>query len=162
MLSSRLYSSPIGILRITANDTAIIGITLDDNESRVPACNSLCQPLEWAELWLDAYFCGKKPEANILPLELNGTAFQKRVWQYLCDIPYGNSVTYGQIAKDICSFSKSGNMSAQAVGQAVGANPICIVIPCHRVLGVQHRLTGYALGLEKKIWLLEYENIFYR
>ncbi len=105
--------------------------------------------------WLDAYFRGDRPELEI-PLDPRGTAFQRRVWDLLTKIPYGESTTYGALAVQL------GIQSAQAVGQAVGANPISILIPCHRVLGSGGKLTGYAGGLDKKIFLLDLERIPYK
>lgn len=108
--------------------------------------------------WLNAYFKGI---ANPLPLPLSpqGTSFQRKVWQILSDIPYGNTVTYGQIAQQICRELHLRSMSAQAVGGAVGRNPILICIPCHRVIGANGQLTGYAAGIERKLQLLRLENI---
>jgi len=101
---------------------------------------------------LDAYFKGKSQDLSNLPLAPIGTDFEKRVWAYLQEIPYGQTVTYGQIAKDLQVAS------AQAIGGAVGRNPWSILVPCHRVLGAGKRLTGYAAGVEKKAWLLEHEG----
>lgn len=106
--------------------------------------------------WLEAYFQGKKPTVNI-PMSPEGTPFQRRVWALLQAIPYGESVTYGSLAS---SFSEK-RMSAQAVGQAVGRNPIAILIPCHRVLGKAGKLTGYTGGLDIKTFLLDLESIPY-
>ncbi len=105
--------------------------------------------------WLDAYFQGEKPALNF-PLSPAGTAFQRQVWTMLQDIPYGESTTYGALA------ARFVRMSPQAVGQAVGANPISILIPCHRVLGSGGKLTGYAGGVEKKMFLLDLEGIPYQ
>ena len=105
-----------------------------------------------AKRWLDAYFDGKPPVRDF-SLVLKGTAFQHRVWDLLEQVPYGETVTYGQLAKQL-----GGKMSAQAVGQAVGKNPIAIMIPCHRVVGAGGRLTGYAWGIERKQWLLRHEE----
>ena len=101
---------------------------------------------------LDAYFKGKSRDLSELPLAPIGTDFEKRVWSYLQRIPYGQTVTYGQIAQDLQVAS------AQAIGGAVGRNPWSILVPCHRVLGAGKRLTGYAAGVEKKAWLLEHED----
>ena len=105
------------------------------------------------ELLLEHYFSGDCPDFSSLLLASVGTNFQQQVWAYLQTIPYGETVTYGQIAK------KLGNRSAQAVGGAVGRNPFSIIVPCHRVLGSQGQLTGYAGGLDKKRWLLEHEGV---
>ena len=103
--------------------------------------------------WFDDYFRGLNPQINF-KLKPDGSEFRKKVWKILCKIPYGQTLTYGQIASKI-----SKTMSAQAVGGAVGHNPISILIPCHRVLGANGKLTGYAGGLDKKIELLKLEKI---
>ncbi|EHJ52076.1 methylated DNA-protein cysteine methyltransferase [Streptococcus macacae NCTC 11558] len=109
--------------------------------------------LKLAVKWLQAYFSGEKPCFSDLPLDLSGTAFQKKVWKELQTISYAQTMTYGQVAE------KLGVKSAQAIGGAVARNPAAIVVPCHRVLGSQGQLTGYAGGLEKKIGLLKHEGI---
>lgn len=157
MSSVLYYESPIGTLKITATSEGITGIC--PSTENIPVRQIETPPLVSAVDWLDCYFAGKKPEANLLPLVLNGTYFQKRVWLRLLQIPYGVSVTYGQLAKE---FADKGKMSAQAIGQAVGANPISLVIPCHRVLGKGGKLTGYAWGLVRKKWLLDHEKICYK
>jgi methylated-DNA-[protein]-cysteine S-methyltransferase len=102
--------------------------------------------------WLDLYFTGEKPDFTP-QLAPKGTPFQQRVWEILLTIPYGKTVSYGDVARQI-----SPTMSAQAIGGAVGRNPIGIIIPCHRVIGADGSLTGYGGGLERKRWLLELEN----
>lgn len=109
--------------------------------------------------WLDEYFLGKKPEPNI-PLSLEGTEFRKDVWKILQNIPYGSTTTYGMIAKEIAK-ERGQNMSAQAVGGAVGHNPVSIIVPCHRVIGSDGSLTGYAGGKAKKRFLLDLEGASY-
>ena len=104
-----------------------------------------------AEDWLDIYFSGKKPDF-IMSLHLKGTDFQKKVWNILCNIPYGETMTYQEIAKQIAGMDGKAGMSAQAVGGAVGRNPISIIVPCHRVIGTNGSLTGYAGGLDRKIF----------
>ena len=108
--------------------------------------------------WLDTYFNGKEPDFTP-PLSLYGTPFQKMVWEILLTIPYGQTMTYGDIAKRIAEQKGIARMSAQAVGGAVGRNPISIIIPCHRVIGTNGSLTGYAGGIGKKIYLLNLEKI---
>lgn len=108
--------------------------------------------------WLDIYFQGNDPNFS-LPLHFVGTEFQKRVWEILRDIPYGETVTYGEIAKILAKEKGIAKMSAQAVGGAVGANDISIIVPCHRVVGANGNLTGYAAGLDKKIALLKLEKV---
>lgn len=109
-----------------------------------------------ARAWLRAYFAGERPEIASLALAPQGSAFRQSVWKILCEIPYGETTTYGAIAKQL------GCKSAQAIGGAVGHNPISIIIPCHRVLGADGSLTGYAGGVDKKIWLLRHEGAAFR
>ena len=108
--------------------------------------------------WLERYFNGENPSIKELPLAPQGNDFRQRVWDILCKIPYGETVTYGDIAKEIANSLGRKSMSAQAVGGAVGHNPISILIPCHRVIGVNGSLTGYAGGIERKKALLKLER----
>lgn len=108
--------------------------------------------------WLDRYFAGLQPEIKELRLAPAGTEFQQIIWKLLCDIPYGKTVSYGYIAKKAAAIMGRERMSAQAVGGAVGHNPIGIIIPCHRVIGADGSLTGYGGGLDRKILLLEHEK----
>lgn len=107
---------------------------------------------------LKEYENGKRKEFN-LKLEPEGTFFQKEVWKILLSIPYGKTITYGEIGDQVARKLNKKSMSAQAVGQAVGHNPISVIIPCHRVIGKKNELTGYAGGIEKKIALLELEGV---
>jgi methylated-DNA-[protein]-cysteine S-methyltransferase len=107
--------------------------------------------------WLDAYFRGENPPVTV-PLVLEGTTFQKLVWEILLAIPSGETRSYASIAKEVATLLGKEKMSAQAVGQAVGRNPISILIPCHRVVGARGEITGYAGGIEKKQWLLRHEG----
>lgn len=104
-------------------------------------------------------FFRKRPEPSELPLAPIGGEFRRTVWELLCEIPYGELTTYGQIARDAAKRLHRESMSAQAVGGAVGHNPISIIIPCHRVVGTGGSLTGYAGGIDKKIWLLKHEGV---
>ena len=147
-------SSPIGILRLTSDGPSLTGLY---TQAHVPDDAQWIQAddlaiFNSASRWLENYFAGK-PEAADFPLSPAGTAFQKQVWEILMTVPYGETTTYGAIAKQLGK-----NMSAQAVGQAVGKNPISIIIPCHRVVGAKGQLTGYAGGLERKKWLLRHEE----
>ena len=108
--------------------------------------------------WLDIYFSGKEPDFTV-PLHFTGTDFQNEVWEILCTIPYGQTISYGEIAKQIAAKKGLPRMSAQAVGGAVGHNEISIIVPCHRVVGTNGSLTGYASGIEKKVELLKLENV---
>ena len=112
-----------------------------------------------ARCWLDNYFSGQKPHISDLPLAPEGSAFRRAIWDLLCEIPYGEVTTYGEIARRIAVQMNKVSMSAQAVGGAVGHNPISIIIPCHRVVGANGSLTGYAGGIDKKIKLLEHEGV---
>lgn len=152
------YPSPIGVLTLTSDGHSLTGLWMDTQSvdlSECSECSSLPLFLD-AEAWLDGYFRGEN-SVVAFPLSPGGTAFQKRVWEILLQIPHGETTTYGAIARQISS-----TMSAQAVGGAVGRNPISIIIPCHRCIGSQGQLTGYAGGLEKKIWLLNHEGVKYQ
>lgn len=162
------YSSPIGQLTVISDEVSILGVWFDGEKHYmhglgcIETCVLLSDPLQQAKNWLDQYFAGLNPSTNGLPLDPYGTEFQKCVWEFLRGIPYGTTVTYGQIARHISDRNGGRRMSAQAVGQAVGYNPISILIPCHRVLGAGSKLTGYAGGLDKKRWLLAHENVDYK
>jgi methylated-DNA-[protein]-cysteine S-methyltransferase len=124
---------------------------VDDSANKLPL-------FYLVEQWLDAYFQGKQPELS-LPLAPKGSPFRQNVWDILCQIPYGEVITYGDIAKKMAQKLGKDTMSAQAIGGAVGHNPISIIIPCHRVVGANGSLTGYAGGIENKIKLLELEQV---
>ena len=111
-----------------------------------------------AEKWLTEYFAGCEPKVNV-PLQFTGSDFQESVWKILQNIPYGSLITYGYIAREIAAQLGVTRMSAQAVGGAVGRNPLCIIIPCHRVIGADGSLTGYGGGMWRKVRLLELEKI---
>lgn len=145
------HPSPVGPLYLTADEGGLTGIWMHPEKTEV------FPVLSQANVWLDAYFSGspKDPDFRLNP---HGTAFQKQVWDILLTIPYGKTVTYGAIAREMAARTGKKKMSAQAVGQAVGANPISILIPCHRVVGTNGKLTGYAGGLDKKEWLLRHEG----
>ena len=150
----REITSPLGNILLQCNDHALTGLWLDQE---LPGGVNSEEPLLLrAQVWLDAYFRGENPVLD-LPLEPEGTDFQKEVWQILLTIPYGCSMTYGEIAGKL-----GRRMSAQAVGGAVGRNPIALMIPCHRVLGAKGALTGFGYGLERKKQLLDLEKIPYR
>lgn len=109
--------------------------------------------------WLDRYFAGEKPELSELPLAPQGSSFRQAVWKLLCEIPYGEVTTYGAIAEKIAAMQGKKKMSAQAVGGAVGHNPISIIIPCHRVVGTNGSLTGFGGGIDRKVKLLQHEKV---
>ena len=148
------YDSPLGKLLLSCTDAGLTGICRNLEEpEHLDAHPILLQTKQW----LDAYFRGENPLVTV-PLSLEGTEFQKQIWNLLLTIPYGQTRTYGDIAREMAALSGKEKMSAQAVGQAVGKNPISILIPCHRVIGTRGQLTGYAGGLEKKIQLLCHEG----
>ena len=145
------YCSPVGTLYLTADAGGLTGIWMHPEKTEdFPV-------LTQAKVWLDGYFSGNPAEVTF-PLNPPGTSFQKQVWEILLTIPYGETTTYGAIAREMAQRTGKEKMSAQAVGQAVGANPIAIAIPCHRVVGAKGKLTGYAGGLDKKEWLLRHEG----
>ena len=145
------YPSPVGTLHLTADEGGLTGIWMHPEETEnFPI-------LPQAKAWLDGYFSGNPAEISF-PLNPHGTSFQKQVWALLLTIPYGETTTYGCLAREMAQRTGKEKMSAQAVGQAVGANPISILIPCHRVVGAKGKLTGYAGGLDKKEWLLRHEG----
>lgn len=111
-----------------------------------------------AKMWLDRYFSGEAPAVSELPLAPIGGEFRQEVWSILCEIPYGKTITYGDIAKKLAVKRNRQSMSSQAVGGAVGHNPISIIIPCHRVVGSNGSLTGYSGGIGTKIKLLKLEG----
>ena len=157
------YQSPIGGILLAADETGLTGLWFEGQkyfalyldkahkEKEVPV-------FETAKRWLDIYFSGKEPDFQV-PLHFTGTDFQNEVWEILYSIPYGNTMTYGEIAKKIAEKRGLKRMSAQAVGGAVGHNEISIIVPCHRVVGSNGSLTGYAGGIEKKAELLKLEKI---
>jgi methylated-DNA-[protein]-cysteine S-methyltransferase len=165
MYYSHSYSSPIGTLVLASDGQRLVGLWIEGqkyfgdtvNEALVP--DSERQEFRDASAWLDAYFLGKKPHLTDLPLAPHGTGFQSTVWRQLLKIPYGETMTYGEIARQVALDLKTASMSGQAVGGAVGRNPISIIIPCHRVVGSSGSLTGYAGGLQKKIHLLTLEGV---
>ena len=155
------YSSKIGNLIITSNGRAITGIwfenqknfinTFEENESDLSIFKE-------TKKWLDIYFSGRNP--NFIPdIYLEGSEFRMKVWEFLKQIPYGKTTTYGDIAKKIAQEKGINKMSAQAVGSAIAHNPISIIVPCHRVIGNNNKLTGYAGGLDRKIELLKLEGL---
>ncbi len=154
------YSSSLGTLRLISNASFLLELVLPGQSGKYPDTQPAPQlpVLQAATRWLDEYFSGKQPEASSLPIAPVGTDFQKAIWDLLCRIPYGKTVTSGQLAKEIGSVRNISKMSAQAVGQAVGKNPIPIIVPCHRILGSNGALTGYSGGVSCKIQLLDHEK----
>lgn len=156
MVYSTIYHSPIGPLWLTSDGQSLIGLWMHPVENTAPSHTDPVL-LDTAH-WLDRYFRGERPPMDALHLSPAGTAFQKLIWEILLAIPFGATRTYGEIAKDAALRMGKEKMSAQAVGGAVGRNPISIIIPCHRVVGTGGKLTGYAGGVEKKEWLLRHEE----
>lgn len=158
------YCSPLGTIDLTADEIGLTGLYfeqqkyffydrwMEKEERELPVFQETKQ-------WLDVYFSGKEPGFSV-SLHLKGTDFQKEVWKILYDIPYGETTTYGEIARQIAEKRGLKTMSAQAVGGAVGHNPVSLIVPCHRVLGAGGQLTGYAGGIERKKQLLILENFF--
>ena len=157
------YLSPLGGILLSGDEIGLTGLWFEgqkyfalhldtDHEERdLPLFQD-------ARRWLDIYFSGKEPDFK-MPLHVIGTDFQKEVWRILCQIPYGKTMTYGEVAARLAARKGLAHMSAQAVGGAVGHNKISILVPCHRVVGVDGSLTGYAGGMDKKVKLLTLEKV---
>lgn len=163
MFKQMTMQSPIGPLYIVSDGTSIIGVWMKGQKyfqaslKETPVKDEKDPVLKKAKKWFEDYFAGKKPSIKNLPLDPQGSPFRKKVWKELCKIPYGKTITYGEIAKRLEKNGK--RVSAQAVGGAVGHNPISIIIPCHRVVGSDGSLTGYAGGISKKVKLLKHEEV---
>ena len=160
MIYTAHYTSPLGGITLASDSIALTGLYFD-GETGCPPCDAAHKkdlPV-FGEVvkWLDLYFAGKEPDFSPA-LNPTGTAFQMSVWEILRTIPYGETTTYGAIAKQL-EKNTGRRMSSQAVGGAVGRNPISILIPCHRVIGANGSLTGYAGGLDKKEYLLALEGV---
>ncbi len=153
------YESPLGKMLLAADDAGLVGAWfygqryfasgLGDAEKNAEAETPV---LTAALRWLDAYFAGDRPDVADVPLAPRGTAFQRRVWDVLLATPYGETRTYGELATALGS-------SARAVGSAVGKNPLSVIVPCHRVVGADGSLTGYAGGVDRKRALLALEGV---
>lgn len=165
MIYTTHYPSPVGDILLAAKEDALIGLWIS-GQKYFP--DSIKEPMEeqsnhpvllQAVNWLNRYFAGEKPEISELKLAPAGSEFRKAIWDILCEIPYGEVTTYGEISKKIAKELGKQKMSAQAVGGAVGHNAISIIIPCHRVVGSNGSLTGYAGGIDKKIQLLTHEGV---
>ena len=153
------FVSPVGTLLLMSDGRALISLKFEASSSRNDGLLfGEDDVIRQTRHWLDAYFNGQSPSPELLPLFLGGTPFQQMVWQLLLDIPYGTTVSYGYIARQVAAKMGRGAMSAQAIGQAVRSNPVGIIVPCHRVVGSNGALTGFAGGLEVKRWLLDFER----
>lgn len=158
MTYTATYTSPLGPIVIESDGQAITSLRFSSEKAstapkEAPKETTTTTPIIAETIqWLDDYFAGKQP-CNVPRLNPQGTDFQKRVWQALLPIPYGETLSYGEIAQMVdCR-------SAQAVGQAVGANPIALIIPCHRVIAAKGKIGGYEYGIEIKKRLLELEQL---
>ena len=154
--------SPLGGITIASDGAALTGLWFDGQKNYGGKLDKNCaeKPLpvfEEANRWLDTYFSGKVPDFTP-PLSLRGTAFQLAVWEILLTIPYGRTITYGQVAGAVAARLGLPRMSAQAVGGAVSRNPVSLIVPCHRIIGADGSLTGYAGGLDRKHRLLQLER----
>ena len=177
MIYTTTYESPIGKLFLAAENEVLIGLWIQgqkyfpeklfwEQDGVMDCTGKDCGILAQTEVWLDQYFAGDRPAPGRLKLA-PGLApgilspvsdFRQQVWKLLLEIPYGEVITYGELARRLAQRKGLNSMSAQAVGGAVGHNPISIIIPCHRVVGTDGSLIGYAGGVEKKSWLLKLEG----
>ena len=164
MYYSTSYPSPVGVITLARDGNSLTGLWLkgqkyhgDDIFGEMIKKDDI-PVFESAKRWLERYFAGEKPDISELPLFPQGSEFRREVWRILCEIPYGKVITYGDIAKKMAVKTGKERVSSQAVGGAVGHNPISIIIPCHRVVGSNGSLTGYAGGISVKIKLLELEG----
>ncbi|MCM1188215.1 MAG: methylated-DNA--[protein]-cysteine S-methyltransferase [bacterium] len=156
------YESPLGRILLAADEAGLTGLWFEGQkyfalyldaeheEKKLPVFDQAAE-------WLDLYFLGREPDFKV-PLHFTGSAFQNEVWEILCKIPYGQTVTYGAIARQLAEKRGLAGMSPQAVGGAVAHNEISVIVPCHRVVGANGSLTGYAGGIDKKIALLKLEK----
>lgn len=156
------YNSPLGGILLAADESGLTGLWFDGQKyfARDLPAEHLEQNtpvLSEAKRWLDIYFTGREPDFTP-PLHPIGSVFRQSVWEILLQIPYGQTTTYGEIARQLAAKLGLPRMSAQAVGGAVGHNEVSIIIPCHRVVGTSGSLTGYAGGIDKKVKLLELEH----
>ena len=157
------YASPLGTITLACDREAIIGLWFQEQKRFAPilpeqTIQADCPLLQEGKRWLDVYFSGRAPDF-LPPLRYDSTPFRKAVCDIMLTIPYGETMTYGAIAAQVAKQRGMERMSAQAVGGAVGHNPISLMIPCHRVVGTSGSLTGYGGGMERKVKLLELEQV---
>lgn len=158
------YDSPLGGITLASDGETLKGLWFDGQKYFGSTFTPFAEPVqellpvfEKTVRWLDIYFNREKP-GFLPPLSMQTTPFRRAVWEMMLTIPYGQTMTYGEIAGKIAGENDISKTSARAVGNAVGHNPISLIIPCHRVLGAGGKLAGYAGGVDKKIWLLEMEK----
>ncbi len=157
------YHSPLGKIVLAADEVGLTGLWFEGQKYFALYLDKEHEEKERpifadAKRWLDIYFSGREPDFKV-PLHFIGTPFQNEVWEILYSIPYGRTMTYGEIAQKLAQKRGLARMSAQAVGGAVGRNEISIIVPCHRVVGADGSLTGYAGGIDKKVALLALERV---
>lgn len=154
-----IYSSPVGTLSLSSENGFLTALRFAEKSqpNTVPEKPTDDPVLLRTVEWLDRYFGGLRPRPSELPLNPRGSDFQKAVWAHLCDIPYGETVSYGDLAAKIAGDGR--RLLARAVGGAAHRNPIAIIIPCHRVIGSDGSLTGYAGGMDRKARLLRFEGV---
>lgn len=162
MYFSGKYPSPLGLITIVSEDENVVGLWMEGQKYFAASPEGKTEekdtpPILMARRWLDIYFDGGIPDF-LPPIAPKGSEFRRAVWELLREIPYGETVSYGQIAKSL-EARRGRKTSARAVGGAVSRNPISIIIPCHRVIGADGSLTGYAGGVERKIQLLHREGV---
>lgn len=162
MVFVQQYDSPLGGILLAADEIGLTGLWFEGqkyfaHDLSAERVEQETPILAEAMRWLDIYFTGKEPDF-LPPLHPIGSVFRQSVWEILLQIPYGKTMTYGEIARQLAEKQKLPQMSAQAVGGAVGHNEISIIIPCHRVVGTNGSLTGYAGGIDKKMKLLKLER----
>lgn len=163
MINALHYTSPLGDILLASENEKLIGAWFEGQKYYLDKISEGLiekedEVLSKTKNWLDRYFNGERPLIDELDLAPKGTGFRQEVWKILCEIPYGETTTYKDIASKIAKNRGIEKMSAQAIGGAVGHNPVSIIIPCHRVIGSNGKLTGYAAGIDRKIFLLKHEN----
>jgi methylated-DNA-[protein]-cysteine S-methyltransferase len=166
MFFNDYYNSPIGGITMASDGESLCGLWFDGQKYFASTVkgetdDKTLPVFEQTKKWLDIYFSGNEPD--FMPkLSLNGSKFRKAVWDILLTIPYGSVMTYGEIARIMAKQSGIAKMSAQAVGGAVGHNPVSIIVPCHRVVGTNGNLTGYAGGIDKKSVFSKTKRLIYQ
>lgn len=165
MIYKTTYQSPIGLMTLASDGINLIGLWNFNQKYHgeelfvLMKTNDDLMVFKQTKNLLNQYFLGENPDFSKLSLKPVGSEFRQLVWKILCEVPYGQTITYGQIGKMVAKMTNKKSMSAQAIGGAVGHNPISVIIPCHRVVGTNGSLTGYAGGMEMKKWLLNNENV---